>query len=728
MIPADARALVVKVRLHDGRYHGEPEWPPAPARLFQALVAGSARTEKLEEDATRALAWLEAQAPPWVAAPAAWSGQAVKLWVPNNDLDSQGGDPAAVSSIRTGKQVRPRIFDPSIPVLYIWMLTSADDEPHAIGVCEVSRDLYQLGRGIDSASASGELMAGAAVDSLLAGYPGKVNRPTPGAADRGLVLGCPHGGSLRSLVARHAATLQRFRIEGEGRHAVEVFQQPPKPSFALVSYEGGPQRALFDLRAAESLSSFSPAPLTCVGELTESLRDSAASRLQDALPQQRARIECGLVGRRVEGVPRVPAEERVRIVALPSIGHAHVDRAVRRVLVEVPAGNPLRAEDVFWAFSGLPVAMPRGVEAIATRADDWTMLDHYGVRGDRGFKKWRSVTAVALPVARRRIEPTRRNLEAKGGGERASEESLARQAVLQALRHAGVRSPAVEVHVQREPFASKGARAEAFAPGTRFAKELLWHVEVTFRDPVNGPLVLGDGRFLGLGIMEPVQALPEALAFRVRSGLAADASPGLVAGAMRRAVMARCQVAIGPRKPLPSFVTGHGTNGAPLVDKPHLAFVYDEERSRVLVVVLGERKKEREIGRYLPVLHRAMEGMSELLAGSAGRLELAPEHLEIERDPLWARSRRWISLTPYSVNRHRECGDAEQALTADIEASCRAANLPRASVRIVRAWGEPGLGLSGMAEITFDVAVAGPLLLGRTRYKGGGLFRGVEAS
>jgi CRISPR-associated protein Csb2 len=61
----------------------------------------------------------------------------------------------------------------------------------------------------------------------------------------------------------------------------------------------------------------------------------------------------------------------------------------------------------------------------------------------------------------------------------------------------------LDVVVQREPFQSHGARAEVFAPATRFAKERLWHVAIKFAEPVQGPLVLGDGRFLGLGVLAP---------------------------------------------------------------------------------------------------------------------------------------------------------------------------------------------------------------------------------
>ena len=63
----------------------------------------------------------------------------------------------------------------------------------------------------------------------------------------------------------------------------------------------------------------------------------------------------------------------------------------------------------------------------------------------------------------------------------------------------------VTIRVQREPFEANGERVETFSPGTRFSKERLWHVEVVFQEPVSGPLVIGDGRYTGLGILAPVR-------------------------------------------------------------------------------------------------------------------------------------------------------------------------------------------------------------------------------
>ena len=101
-----------------------------------------------------------------------------------------------------------------------------------------------------------------------------------------------------------------------------------------------------------------------------------------------------------------------------------------------------------------------------------------------------TVTPAALPqqAARRRVDPMQRKAEAKGGTEGAEEHARAAFAAMQALRHAGVSAQSLAMRVQREPFEAKGERAEAFAPGTRFAKERLWHVEIDFAEAISGPL------------------------------------------------------------------------------------------------------------------------------------------------------------------------------------------------------------------------------------------------
>jgi CRISPR-associated protein Csb2 len=229
------------------------------------------------------------------------------------------------------------------------------------------------------------------------------------------------------------------------------------------------------------------------------------------MPEFESQIEKCLVGRKTNGDDAAPKSARVRIVPLPSIGHFHADHAIRRVLVEIPAGCLIRADDAHWAFSGLELTDPEMHEVpdiLVIPSPDETMLRHYGV-GNCNSTKWRTVTPAALPelARRRRIEPSRRSSEVKGGAERAREQARAAASVILALRHAEVRAQVDTMRVQREPFEGKGERVEAFAPGTRFAKERLWHVEITFVEPISGPLLIGDGRYFGLGLMAPVESV-----------------------------------------------------------------------------------------------------------------------------------------------------------------------------------------------------------------------------
>ena len=147
-------------------------------------------------------------------------------------------------------------------------------------------------------------------------------------------------------------------------------------------------------------------------------------------------------------------------------------------------------------------------------ADD--MLKHYQIslrasKQSEGAIRWQTVTPAALPefARRRRIDPAHRNQQQKASDERRQEQARAVTCVRQALRHAKIYTPVTSIVVQREPFLRKGLRVERFA-NERFDKHRLWHVEVTFTAPVRGPLVLGDGRFTGLGLLAPARPHDEA--------------------------------------------------------------------------------------------------------------------------------------------------------------------------------------------------------------------------
>src|SRR5712692_2491434 len=142
------RALRLSVRFHDGRYHGRPEWPPSPARLFQALLAGAAKGNALSADDRDALSWLERLDRPIIAAPATRTGRAFTNYVPNNhDFLVNNAALERIGIVNADKFIKPFLFDARIPLVYAWRFDRGDE--HARRVCEMAKRLYQLGRGVD---------------------------------------------------------------------------------------------------------------------------------------------------------------------------------------------------------------------------------------------------------------------------------------------------------------------------------------------------------------------------------------------------------------------------------------------------------------------------------------------------------------------------------------------------------------------------------------------------
>ncbi len=522
----------------------------------------------------------------------------------------------------------------------------------------------------------------------------------------------------------------RRRFSKEGKQP--LFTQPPKARFAPILYDSPPLRFLFDLRAPDAQAAFVPWPFTKIVSLVEHVRDSAAERLRNAQPDRADEIDRVFIGREATEADKL---SRLKIMPIPSVGHQHADRAIRRLLIEIPANCPLRADDIAWSFSGLPVASDGEtgeVWSLLTAAEDRDMLWHFGTDG--AFDAWRTVTPAALPqkAARRRIEPARlhERSEQKDAAERIAEEALAAAAVRQALRHAGIDADIASIRVQREPFEGKGVRAEAFAPGTRFAKERLWHVEIALMKPVRGPLLIGDGRYLGLGLLAPVRGTRAIFAFALEGAKPTTGQEGAIARAARRAVMARVQEQLGRDKVLPSFFSGHETDGAPLRrgHHAHLFYAVDliSHPARLLIVaphIVEHRETSKWEEERLRELEKALAGFDELRAGKAGLFKLTALGEPADDDPLCGSARTWVSATPYRPTRHpKRKDDVKDALIADVLAECARRNLPRPEVEALCDLGLRG-GVRAHIRLIFAVVVDGPVLLGQKTHEGMGTFQ-----
>ena len=720
--------LLLSIRFHDGRYHGAGDWPPAPARLFQALVAGAARSTKLADENAAALEWLETLEAPIIAAPAARAGQSCKSYVPNNDLDKFGGDPRKIGETRTAtKNTRPHIFDSRIPLLFVWTFNGgASGEDHARTICQIAERLYQLGRGVDMAWAWAEVLNASEVETRLACHGGVVHRP--GKGETGKALFCPRKGSLASLKERYDANRTRFTYIKEGSKVQQLFSQPPRPRFAKVAYGTPPRRFLFEIRAATHDESFVPWPSTKAAELVTALRDKAASRLKEALPGEVGAIDRVLIGREATEADKAA---RVRILSLPSIGYIHADRAIRRILIEVPPNCPLRADDIAWAFSNLEEIDHSTGEILwnLVRTEDLRMLGHYGI-GDseqQGFRVWRTITPAALPV----IRTGRGTAENK----RVITEAKAACAVRQALRHAGVVVPLESIRLQREPFDGNGTRAEAFSMSERFAARGLHHVEIAFAQAVRGPLVIGNGRYLGLGLMAPQKdALHDVLVFSIApEANIATADATLFLHAVRRALMALSRDDNGH---VPRLFSGHEREGAPARSgrHDHVFLAADDADgdgciNRLIVSApwaCDRTTKGRREDRAC--FDRVSRKLIRVRAGKLGVLDLGIASILSDGDPLIGPARVWESRTAYRPTRHAGRGkDPKTAVVRDVITECERRGLPKPEVELLELnIGANGGGLAVRLLLCFAVAVGGPVMLGCDSHKGGGLFATVK--
>ena len=342
------------------------------------------------------------------------------------------------------------------------------------------------------------------------------------------------------------------------------------------------------------------------------------------------------------------------------------------------------------------------------------------------------MTPLALPGApRRRIDGV---VGTKAADERSREERRAAGAIVQALRHAGIQSRPSAIKVQREPFQRRGARAELFTEGSRFSKYALWHVELRFREALAGPMVIGDGRFCGLGLMEPVTHPTNVFAFDLdrehRPSL--EDRPALIRH-LRRALMALSRDDAGH---VARLFSGHEADGRS-DGAGHHAHVFlaadggandGNAISRLVVAApwAADRRAKRQRGeqRHFEDVTRRL---GELRAGRLGRFgHLTAEPLE-DGDPLLGPATAWTGRTPYVATRNLKKRDDPIAfINADVAAECVRRGLPTPaeiqvlSVNVGPRGGRPTAHL----KLRFAVAIRGPVLLGRDSHSGGGLFHG----
>ncbi|MEO2092139.1 MAG: type I-U CRISPR-associated protein Csb2, partial [Gemmataceae bacterium] len=196
---------------------GEPEWPPSPLRLFQALVAASAArwNERQRLDyAVPALNWLELLNSPEVVAPSGVISEVhTQFYVPETtaDLLVPQFEKGVVDATpkRTEKVVRPtHLSGEAIHYLYPLAGELTEDEKGWVAtLAAAARSITHLGWGIDMVAADAAVISSDDADKLSGHRWREVK-------SGGVSLRVPKAGTLVDLMRKHAAFLDRLSADG----------------------------------------------------------------------------------------------------------------------------------------------------------------------------------------------------------------------------------------------------------------------------------------------------------------------------------------------------------------------------------------------------------------------------------------------------------------------------------------------------------------------------------
>ncbi len=454
-----------------------PDWPPQPDRTYSALVATWGAGGETESERA-ALEWLETQASPGIACTDASARTAPVVFVPPNDARSDRRKNAA-GVLPTLRSRQPRRFPAARPVeaivRYIWADVEPDRESLA-ALNRLARDTSYIGH---SASLTRCRFFMREADK----------EQETRAAERWVYRG-------RLVELRREFEQGRRPLSGASVRT-EAKQSVKRASFfggrwLLLEHVGG---TMPDVRAS-----------ALVGR---AIRDALLSGyrrvgLEDRIPEE-------VSGHTVEGRPS--QTPHLAIIALPFAGFPHADGHVMGFALVPPRQSGILDDEEFRRVlrTLAPLDDGRGRRIL-------TVTSKVGTAPDRAFS---IELSPAFEPAKRSLDPARysqpsrilatvtpivldRHLKEVGDAREREIERL----IAAACHNIGLPEP-VRIRVDKH---SAFEGAVSAAPSGRSPRWLAWgmppslaaravvHAVLEFDDVVEGPVILGAGRYHGLGL------------------------------------------------------------------------------------------------------------------------------------------------------------------------------------------------------------------------------------
>ena len=556
---------VIEVSFLTGRYSAtshhdreQSEWPPHGARLFSAMVASWADAEPLDGAERAALEWLEALPPPRISAPEAVPRRVVSHFVPVNDA-------SVIPPSQYQRRVRDMEafvaqFEDEVEGSHGELTKKAERLRDKI---DSKRDVASLAGSVGSTNVASALALLPDGRVKKERYFPSVTLEAPRASNEASpLLDVRHvppvtyawdeaapparAKALDALLARvtrlgHSSSLVSCRLRDEAppathtpgdgalmvrwvrpgqlaaleqEHERHQAIRPRSLPFRGIRYrEAEPSKVdrrdpllpatagdwiVFELEPRHRRI-----PMTRTVELARVLRGSVLSHVADPPPE-------GVSGHLADGTPT--SAPHIAFLALPYVGREHADGRIMGLAISLPRGLDAAARQATLRGIGkweqergdrpLQLRMGRdGTVEMRRRQPPFALVSLRSWVWAQPSRWWTSATPVALPT-----HPG----DLRRGSPRARARAWARaeEAIIRSCEHVGLPQP-IAVRASLAPHLV-GARPAQDFPVFRQGRgtsggvvRRLVHVSVQFPAEVSGPLVLGSGRFMGLGLMRP---------------------------------------------------------------------------------------------------------------------------------------------------------------------------------------------------------------------------------
>jgi len=511
----------------------EAEWPPHPGRVFMALVAALYETKPVAGDieSTRlwqgeyaALEWLEALAAPSLKVDEHFDKRAViTSYVPVNDKLAF----PANKQPRTFPKVRPH--DPD--VFLIWPDAVASD-PHKNALQRLCGKVTRIGH-------SSSLVQMWRVPEGEEPPPDLHPVATPSRSSKAIHLRITTAGCLRELQRQfNGDAIDRFfdlsigissskgkaKKESEAIFAAEFGTkwtralQPPtrlrpmltitRPYIRARLLDTVVSHGCFDSDLLILAKQDGPnLGLESTAALTDALRGALLKNCGDDAPEW-------LTGHRAKGIP----SERPHVALLPLAftGFEHADGHLLGLAIAFPRDVPARERGrvlrpFLYDQNGQPAEIrltlgklgiwtlrqeERAIPPLTLRAETWC-------QSDEPSDTWASVTPVVL----------NRHPKLDPETDRVAWFSEIAGIIATSCEHSGLPRP-IEIDLDKTAWHEGAPRARPSGggfpllpgkPGAPARQQV--HVWLRFADPVQGPVIIGAGRYRGYGLCKPVTQL-----------------------------------------------------------------------------------------------------------------------------------------------------------------------------------------------------------------------------